>query len=125
MIKRESHCGFIRPLADSDEAELTAIPRKQRAEVRKSLAGELTVETGTSAADRAAHYAVYAQSVRNLGTPVFPKALFRGLLDAFADDIEIAAPKSNAIVNSLDSFLIFSEFDFGAMLFEIFQNTMQ
>jgi hypothetical protein len=46
-IKRESHCGFIRPLADSDEAELTTIPRKQRAEVRKSLAGELTVETGT------------------------------------------------------------------------------
>ena len=89
VIKRESHCGFIRPLADSDEAELTAIPRKQRAEVRKSLAGDLTVETGTGPADRAAHYGVYAQSVRNLGTPVFPRALFDAVLDLFGDDADI------------------------------------
>lgn len=88
-IKRESHCGFIRPLAESDEAELTAIPRKQRAEVRKSLAGDLTVETGTGPADRNAHYATYAQSVRNLGTPVFPRALFDAVLDLFGDDADI------------------------------------
>jgi len=48
-IKTQSHCGFVRALADSDEAELTAIPRKQRAEVRKSLAGDLTVSVGTEA----------------------------------------------------------------------------
>jgi FemAB-related protein (PEP-CTERM system-associated) len=87
--QRESHCGFIRPLADSDEAELTTIPRKQRAEVRKSLAGELTVETGTGPADRDAHYGVYAQSVRNLGTPVFPRALFDAVLDLFGEDADI------------------------------------
>ncbi len=33
-------------------------------------------------ADRAAHYAVYAESVRNLGTPVFPQGLFDAVLDA-------------------------------------------
>jgi hypothetical protein len=38
-MKRESPCGFRRPLADSDEAEL-GHPRKQRAEVRKGLAGD-------------------------------------------------------------------------------------
>lgn len=88
-IRQESHCGFIRPLAQSDEEELTAIPRKQRAEVRKSLAGELTVETGSGAADRAAHYATYAQSVRNLGTPVFPRRLFDAVLDGFGEEADI------------------------------------
>lgn len=88
-VKRESHCNFARPLADSDEAELNAIPRKQRAEVRKGLAGELTVHTGTAEEDRAAHYAVYAASVHNLGTPVFPRALFDAVLDGFGADADI------------------------------------
>jgi FemAB-related protein (PEP-CTERM system-associated) len=89
IIKTQSHCGFIRPLAADDAAELTAIPRKQRAEVRKSLAGDLTVEIGTGPSDRAAHYAVYAASVHNLGTPVFPRALFDAVLDGFGDDADI------------------------------------
>ena len=88
-VKRESHAGFVRPLATSDEAELTAIPRKQRAEVRKGLAGDLTITVGIAARDRAAHHAVYAESVRNLGTPVFPRALFAATLDAFGDDADI------------------------------------
>lgn len=88
-IKHDSHCGFIQPLAADDAAQLALIPRKQRAEVRKGLAGELNVTVGTSAADRAAHYAVYAQSVRNLGTPVFPSALFGAVLDEFGEAAEI------------------------------------
>ena len=74
--KTTSHCGFVLPLAADDEAQLTAIPRKQRAEVRKGLANDLEVSVGREEADRAAHYAVYAESVRNLGTPVFPRARY-------------------------------------------------
>lgn len=88
-IKRESHCGFVVPLAADDEAQLLAVPRKQRAEVRKGLAHDLTIAIGTEETDRAAHYAVYAESVRNLGTPVFPRALFDAVLDAFGDDADI------------------------------------
>lgn len=80
---RQTYLGFARDLAADDEAELLAIPRKQRAEVRKALGNELTVDLG----DRAAHYAVYAESVRNLGTPVFPKALFDAVLDAVDADV--------------------------------------
>ena len=86
-IRTDSHCGFEWELAAGDEAQLLAIPRKQRAEVRKGLDNELTVHVGTGAEDRAAHYAVYAESVRNLGTPVFPKALFEAALDALDADI--------------------------------------
>lgn len=89
VLKTQSHCGFIRPLATNDEAELLAIPRKQRAEVRKGLANHLTVEVGISERDRAAHYSVYAESVRNLGTPVFPRALFDAVLNQFQDDADI------------------------------------
>ncbi len=88
-LRTQSHCGFVMPLASDDEAQLTAIPRKQRAEVRKSLVNDFTVEVDTSPEDRAAHYRVYAESVRNLGTPVFPRKLFDAVLDRFGDAADI------------------------------------
>ena len=75
------YAGFVRDLAADDNAELLAIPRKQRAEVRKALDSGLTVTTGTDVAERRDHYDVYATSVRNLGTPVFPRALFTEVLN--------------------------------------------
>jgi FemAB-related protein (PEP-CTERM system-associated) len=86
-LRTDSHCGFAIPLAADDEAQLLAIPRKQRAEVRKGLDADFEIAVGTSAADRAAHFAVYAESVRNLGTPVFPRALFEAVLDELDADI--------------------------------------
>lgn len=83
------YAGFVNPLADDEESQLLAIPRKQRAEIRKGLANALTVRVGTAAEDRADHYAVYAESVRNLGTPVFPKALFDDVLDEFGENADI------------------------------------
>ncbi len=85
----DTYLGFARDLAADDDAELLAIPRKQRAEVRKSLGFELDIATGKSQADRDAHYHVYATSVRNLGTPVFPRTLFDAVLDEFGDDADI------------------------------------
>ncbi|MWV27872.1 FemAB family XrtA/PEP-CTERM system-associated protein [Aurantiacibacter rhizosphaerae] len=87
QMREDSHCGFIAPLADDDDEQLKAIPRKQRAEVRKGLRNDLRVTMGNAALDRAAHYAVYAESVRNLGTPVFPKSLFAAVLDNLDADI--------------------------------------
>jgi FemAB-related protein (PEP-CTERM system-associated) len=84
-LDEETYCGFARPLAADAEAELKAIPRKQRAEVRKALANGLAVEIGGDERDLAAHYAVYSESVRNLGTPVFPRALFGEMLAALGD----------------------------------------
>ncbi len=85
----DKHAGFVAPLADDDEAQLLAIPRKARAEVRKGLKNNLDVRIGRSAEDLAAHYAVYSESVRNLGTPVFPKSLFTAMIDAFPETADI------------------------------------
>lgn len=81
------YAGFVRDLPADEDAILKAIPRKQRAEVRKGLDRGLEVSIGR---DLAGHFAVYAESVRNLGTPVFPKKLFRATLDAFGADADIA-----------------------------------
>jgi FemAB-related protein (PEP-CTERM system-associated) len=88
-----TYLNFARDLAADDEAELIAIPRKQRAEVRKALANDLTVDIG----DRTAHYAVYAESVRNLGTPVFPQSLFTAVLDAFGADADILTVRKDGM----------------------------
>jgi len=93
QVRSDAHAGFAGPLvaegADADTRQLEAIPRKQRAEVRKGLTNPLEVRVGNGPADRAAHYAVYAESVRNLGTPVFPRRLFDAVLDAFGADADI------------------------------------
>lgn len=88
-IQSDSHCGFAGSLASDDEAQLLAIPRKQRAEVRKGIDKDLRVTVGCAGNDRAAHYACYSESVRNLGTPVFPRKLFDSVLDAFGDEADI------------------------------------
>lgn len=84
------HVGFCRPLAPDDEAELLAVPRKHRAELRKALANPaLRVEHGRSARFLRDHYRVYGESVRNLGTPVFSRHLFREVLRRFGEDADI------------------------------------
>ena len=95
-----TYLGFARDLAANDDAELLAIPRKQRAEVRKALVNPLKVVTGgVELADE--HYRIYAESVRNLGTPVFPRALFRAVLDAMDADILTIRHEGRAVASVL------------------------
>lgn len=96
-VEQGTYAGFARRLADDDEAELLAIPRKQRAEVRKAQGLELTVTAGRDEGERAAHHAVYAESVRNLGTPVFPRALFDAVLDGFGEDADIVTVRHRGV----------------------------
>ena len=65
---------FRKPIAGDDEANLKAIPRKQRAMVRKGIERGLTSAVDADA-DRL--HRIYAESVRNLGTPVFSRRYFR------------------------------------------------
>ncbi len=93
-----TYAGFARPLCASREEELAAIPRKHRAEIRKALANDLTVTIGSNRADRDAHFAAYATSVRNLGTPVFPRRLFDAVLDSFGEAADILTVRHDGAV---------------------------
>jgi len=84
-----TYASFARPLPDNAEALLAAIPKRQRAEIRRALSFSLEVSVGADRRHRDAHFRVYAESVRNLGTPVFPRRLFEAALDAFGADAEI------------------------------------
>ncbi len=83
------YASFACAISGTAETLLAAIPRKQRAEVRRALTFDLESSCGTDRRHRDAHYRVYAESVRNLGTPVFPRSLFEAALDAFGDEARI------------------------------------
>lgn len=89
QVRADTYAGFVRDLPAGEDAILKAIPRKQRAEVRRAQTFGLDVAIGRGEGDQADHYAVYAESVRNLGTPVFPRALFREMLAAWGEDADI------------------------------------
>tara|TARA_B110001454_G_scaffold177253_1_gene169660 strand:+ start:57 stop:1115 length:1059 start_codon:yes stop_codon:yes gene_type:complete len=88
-LKSGVYLNFAKPLEADDEAQLLAIPRKHRAEVRKGLDNGLAVEFGRSKRLLDIHYRLYAENVHRLGTPVFPKAMFAEVLAAFGDNADI------------------------------------
>jgi FemAB-related protein (PEP-CTERM system-associated) len=93
---------FKKTLANNDADNLSAIPRKQRAMVRKGIKAGLEVGVGN---DVTSFYQAYSESVRNLGTPVFPKKLFTSLVEVFADQLDIlTVTKDNKLVASVLSF---------------------
>lgn len=85
-----TYAAFSRDLPADGEALLLALPRRRRAEVRRAMGFQLETSDGRDARHRDAHYRVYAESVRNLGTPVFPRRLFEAALDGFGEAAEIA-----------------------------------
>lgn len=80
------YAGFRREIdRDLDEA-MRAIPRKQRAMIRKAQRNSLV---GVVDENVERFYSVYATSVRNLGTPVLPRSYFASLKAEFGDACEI------------------------------------
>lgn len=77
---------FRRRIDGDPDVNMKAIPRKQRAMVRKGQKAGLTSRIDDTV-DRLHH--IYAISVRNLGTPVFSKRYFRTLKRVFAGRCDI------------------------------------
>jgi FemAB-related protein (PEP-CTERM system-associated) len=77
---------FRKPFTGDDEANLKAIPRKQRAMVRKGIDRKLRSVVDETP-DRL--HGIYAESVRNLGTPVFARRYFRLLVELFRDSADV------------------------------------
>jgi FemAB-related protein (PEP-CTERM system-associated) len=83
---KELYFTFKKAIEPEDEANLMAIPNRQRAMIRKGIKEGLQSEwhDGTQRL-----YRVYAESLRNLGTPVFCARYLRILRDVFADDCSV------------------------------------
>lgn len=85
---KDLYATFRKQLDPDVEKNLLAIPRKQRAMVRKGIEAGLT---STIDADVDRLHQAYSESVRNLGTPVFPKKYFKALKDVFQDRCEVVS----------------------------------
>jgi len=77
----------FRKAIDPDvEANLLAIPRKQRAMVRKGIKNELVAEIDPNV-DR--FFKLFADNVKRHGTPALPKRYFALLMQEFGADCEV------------------------------------
>lgn len=101
LSKPGLYANFRRELAPTVEGNMKAIPRKQRAMVRKGIGHELHSELDDGI-DRL--YRVYAESVRNLGTPVFAKSYFSILREEFstASDVVTILSGGKAVASVLN-----------------------
>ena len=77
---------FRKEILPELEANMLAIPRKQRAMVRKGIKNELVSHIDPNV-DR--FFALYADNVLRHGTPALPKKFFQRLKEAFGDDCEV------------------------------------
>ena len=84
--KSDTYVIFKREISPDPEENLKAIPRKQRAVVRKGIAAGLVAREESSLENL---FHIYATSVRNLGTPVFPRRYFAALYRNFPEHTRI------------------------------------
>ncbi len=99
----ELYVTFRKTLDADMEKNLLAIPRKQRAMVRKGIQRALTAETEPGVDG---FFAVYADNVRRHGTPALPKRFFALLREEFGDDCDVLLVRSpeDRVVSGVLSF---------------------
>lgn len=83
---KELYVTFRKEIDPDPEINMKAIPRKQRAMVRKGIKSNLSTIIHE---DVDTFFKIYSTSVRNHGTPVFPKRYFSILKDVFSDKCEL------------------------------------
>lgn len=77
---------FRKPILPKEEDNMLAIPRKQRAMVRKGIKNGLSshIDPGV---DR--FFALYADNVHRHGTPALSRRYFQALADVFGPDVQV------------------------------------
>jgi len=85
--RKELYVTFRKEISADSEENMKAIPRKQRAMVRKGIKAGLAAR---QVDNLDAFFNIFAESVRNLGTPVFSRKYFQVLREEFGSDCEIS-----------------------------------
>ena len=99
---KELYVTFRKELDPDPEKNMAAVPRKQRAMIRKGIKAGLISRLDSDIED---FYRAYSESVRNLGTPVFSKNYFKILKEVFDDQCEILTVEQNGkLISSVMSF---------------------
>jgi FemAB-related protein (PEP-CTERM system-associated) len=101
QARDDLYANFESPIAADEAANFQQIPRKQRAVIRRAMAKDLMDEADPGI-ER--FYPLYSASVRDFGTPVFPRRYFRNLLAVFGPDCDIVTTtwKGQAVASVLN-----------------------
>lgn len=83
---QELYVTFRKEILPKEEDNMLAIPRKQRAMVRKGIKNGLTAAIDPGV-DR--FFTLYADNVHRHGTPAMPKRYFQALMATFGADCEV------------------------------------
>ncbi|MEP6657139.1 MAG: FemAB family XrtA/PEP-CTERM system-associated protein [Betaproteobacteria bacterium] len=83
---QDLYCTFRKAILPDVEANMLAIPRKQRAMVRKGIKHGLSSALD---ADSGAIFELYADNVHRHGTPALPRRYFETLRSVFGSDCEV------------------------------------
>ena len=84
--RQELYVTFRKDILEEEEANMLAIPRKQRAMVRKGIKHQLKSEIDPGV-DR--FFALYADNVHRHGTPALSRRYFEALRKHFGNDCEV------------------------------------
>ncbi len=94
-VRDDVYVGFAMDLPKGEEAIFRSIKRRHRG-VRRARERALGVRVGSGPKDRSDFFGVYGESMRNLGSPVFPRRLFDSMLDLFGADADILTVSDGA-----------------------------
>jgi FemAB-related protein (PEP-CTERM system-associated) len=78
---------FTAPLSADHEANLKRLPKDTRYMIRKATKAGLTSKRGME--QMGSFYRLFATSMKRLGTPVFPRALFENLAREFSKNVDL------------------------------------
>jgi len=100
---------FRKEISPDPDVNMARIPKNQRRSIRIALKNGLTYRLGREELLEP-FYKVYSHSVRNLGTPVYPRSLFRHCLREYGDTCGILVVEhQGAVVAGVLSFFYRSE----------------
>lgn len=86
------HSTFGSELPEGRDNILSAVKKKQRANIRHSFKNALDIRVDE---DAATAYDIYSESVRNLGTPVFHPSYFPSLFKYFGNKVNVLTVENN------------------------------
>jgi FemAB-related protein (PEP-CTERM system-associated) len=81
------YVAFTTPLSPNPEANLKKLPRDTRYMIRKGEKAGLREQHGVDQLDD--FYPLFCDSMRRLGTPVFPISLFKNLIYEFSSQVDL------------------------------------
>jgi FemAB-related protein (PEP-CTERM system-associated) len=99
---KTSYATFRKDISPDPEENFMAIPRKQRAVVRKAIKADLNAKNDDDVRNL---YAILSECKRNLGTPFFSRDYLKAIKDKFGKDCEILTVEyEGEVLSSVMSF---------------------